>query len=91
MLLMSFLRSFMYFFLEILPVIDSTFSHNSCQTSPAPPQNLLKYQVIEFLADSKIKKAEPRTKVALKKAPFNVENIDDVASGSLDILLHSEL
>ena len=59
---------------QCLPVTESTFSHNSCQTSPTPPHNLPTWYVNEFLVDSKTKKAEPRTKMALKKAPFKVEN-----------------
>ena len=66
----------------VLPVTESTFSHNSCQTSPTPPHNLPTWYVNEFLVDSKTKKAEPRTKMALKKAPFKVENNEVLSSCS---------
>ena len=48
----------------------SNLSHRSCQTSPTPPQNWERCQVKEFLTDSKTKRAEVKTKKALKKAPF---------------------
>ena len=47
-----------------------SLSHKSCQTSPTPPQNCERCQVKEFLTDSKTKRAEVKTKKALKKAPL---------------------
>ena len=53
-------------------ILTKNDSHKVCQTSPAPPQKLARYQVREFLTDSKIRVAEPRTKKALMAAPFRV-------------------
>ena len=53
-------------------ILTKNDSHIVCHTSPAPPQKLARYQVREFLTDSKIRVAEPRTKKALMTAPFKV-------------------
>ena len=46
------------------------FAHISCHALPASPQNFPRYQVSEFLTESKTKPADPTTNSVLIVAPI---------------------
>ena len=48
------------------------FVQISCQALPASPQNLPRYQVSEFLTESRTKADEPTTKRVFMIAPKNL-------------------